>query len=135
MYTSVLVVDKSIDHTGILTNVGLVLGLTAGRLLPDSTFGHDIVDGDGNSHRYLTNMPQSMRKAGQNKLRSLREYFGELPEVTLVDYTESAAVADYPTYEQNLTSRAGDEISYRAIYIYGPHDIVYPKTKNLSALG
>jgi len=41
----------------------------------------------------------------------------------------------YEVYEKSLTAHAGDEIGCRAITIYGPQDVVYPKTKNLSALG
>jgi len=78
---SVLIVDQSIAHSGILTNLGLVIGLTAGRLLPDQTFGPDLIDGDGREHRYLTSVVHVVRKAGQNKLRDLRAYFEGQPGV------------------------------------------------------
>ena len=134
MYTSVLIVDKSIDHKGILSNVSLVVGLTAGRLLPDETFGHDIIDGDGCSHPFLTNITHGVRKAGQHKLRDLRAYFSEQPDTLVIDYTEDAGGRDYAIYDEQLSAHSGEGIRYRAIYVYGPSEIVYPKTKSLSSL-
>lgn len=134
MYTSVLIVDKAIDHAGIVSNVSLVMGLTAGRLLPGSTFGEDVFDGDGNRHRFLTNTNHYIRKAGQNKLRALRAFFADMPDTIVVDYTEDAAANDYAIYTNSLSANSGEGITYRAIYIFGPTDTVYPKTKNLSAL-
>ncbi len=131
---SVLIVDQSIAHSGILTNLGLVIGLTAGRLLPDQTFGPDLIDGDGREHRYLTSVVHVVRKAGQNKLRDLRAYFEGQPGVILVDYTDDAAVSSYDDYTHSLTGHSGEAIKYRALYLYGPRDLLYPKTKNLSAL-
>ena len=69
---SLLLINKSIKEPGILTNAAFVLGLTAGRDLPEDTFGPDVVDGDGARHTYLTNIAHFVRKAGPSKLRSLR---------------------------------------------------------------
>ena len=131
---SVLLVDKSQDNKGIIANASFVLGLTAGRELPDETFGPNVVDGDSSEHRYLTNIGHYVRKAGQSKLRALREYFVEQPDTVVVDYTEDAAPADYTEYEKTLGAHSGDAISYRAVYVYGPEEVVVPKTKNLSVL-
>lgn len=131
---SVLIVNKAQDHTGILVNVGFVLGLTAGRELPNETFGREVVDGDGSQHPYLTNIGHIVRKAGQSKLRTLRNEFAQHPDVLVVDYTEDAAPVDYETYANGLESKKGEEIEYRAVYVYGPADIIIPKTKSLSAL-
>ena len=130
--TSVLVVAKGLDHKGILANTGFVLGLTSGRLLPENTFGPDVTDGDGSKHRFLTNIGHYVREAGQSKLQTLRKEFADHPDVTVVDYTDDAAPADYKTYEENLAKHKGEEIVYRAIHIFGPEEIVVPKTKNLS---
>jgi hypothetical protein len=131
---SVLIVTKGVDHKGILANCGFVLGLTAGRLLPTETFGEDVVDGDGSKHTFLTNVGHNVREAGQSKLHTLREEFSKTPGLIVVDYTEDAAPADYATYTEALKNHKGEEIVYRAVWIYGPAEIVIPKTKNLSAL-
>jgi hypothetical protein len=133
-YISVLIVDQSVEDKGILTNAGFVLGLTAGRELPESTFDRDVVDGDGSTHKYLTKIGHFVRKASQNKMRELRAKFMVEKDVKIIDYTEDAAPADYEEYARNLSLHKGEEISYRALYIYGPKDIILPLTKNLSRL-
>ncbi len=133
-YVSVLIVDQSIESKGIAVNAGFVPGLTAGRVLPQETFGRDVVDGDGTPHTYLTKIGHYVRKAGQNKIRDLRTKFLGQPDVKIIDYTEDAAPADYEEYARNLGSHQGEEIMYRAVYIYGPQEIVAPLTKNLSRL-
>jgi hypothetical protein len=131
---SVLIIAKGVDHKGILANCSFVLGLTAGRLLPEGTFGADVIDGENSTHKYLTNISHYVREAGQSKIRTLRSELIQIPDVTIVDYTEDAAPADYTTYAKSLGSHSGEEIVYRAIHIYGPMDIVVSKTKNLSML-
>lgn len=131
---SVLVVEQSLEDKGVLTNAGFVLGLTAGRELPAAAFGGEVVDGDGASHKYLTNIGHYVRKAGQSKMRELRAKLAGNPDVKVVDYTEDAAPADYASYARALASHKGEEIKYRALYLYGPKDAVFPLTKNLSRL-
>ena len=133
-YISVLIVDQSVESKGIAANAGFVLGLTAGREIPESTFGREVVDGDGTHHAYLTKIGHYVRKAGQNKMRELRAKLIAEPDVKIVDYTEDAAPADYEEYARNLLSHKGEEIVYRALHIYGPKEIVAPLTKNLSRL-
>src|SRR3989344_2020571 len=100
-YLSVLIVDQSIEDKGILTNVGLVLGLTAGREISAETFGHEVTDGDGSKHEYLTKIGHFVRKAGQSKMRDLRAKFLSDTRIKLIDYTEDAAPADYEEYARN----------------------------------
>ena len=131
---SVLVVDQSLEHRGIIANAAFVIGLTAGRELPDETFGVDVTDGDSIEHRYLTCIGHVVRKAGQSKLRTLRATLFGNPEVTVVDYPEDAGVVDYSAYADVILSHSGDEIRYRAIHFFGPELILSPLTKNLSRL-
>ncbi len=133
-FVSVLIVDQVREDKGIIANASFVLGLTAGRMLSDSTFGHDMVDGEGSHHAYLTNIGHMVRKAGQNKMRELRKKFFEAGIVKVIDYTEDAAPADYATYASALASHKGEEITYRALYVYGPATLIIPLTKNLSRL-
>jgi hypothetical protein len=133
-YLSVLIVNQSIEDKGILTNAAFVLGLTAGRELPQETFGPDALDGENQSHKYLTNIAHFVRKAGQNKIKDLRKTFSQNPDVKVIDYTEDAAPSNYEDYTKNLGLHSGEEIVYRALYVYGPKDVVLPLTKNLSRL-
>ncbi len=133
-YISVLIVDQSLSPVGVLANTCFVLGLTAGRLMPVTAFGHDTVDGDGSAHRYLTSIAHFVRKAGQSKIRTLRATLIANPEVSLVGYTEDAAPSDYKEYAENLVRHSGDQIVYRALHVYGPEEVVTPLTKNLSRL-
>jgi hypothetical protein len=131
---SVLIIAKGVDHKGILANCSFVLGLTAGRLLPNESFGPDVIDGDRTNHKFLTNISHYVREAGQSKLKTLRSEFIQNPDVIVVDYTEDAAPADYATYTASLGTHKGEEIMYRAIHVYGPTEYVVSKTKNLSML-
>lgn len=133
-YISVLIVNQSLTEVGIIANTAFVLGLTAGRRMPEETFGPAVVDGDGHSHTYLTSIGHYVRKAGASKLRTLRDTFASMPDVTLVDYTEEAAPADYAAYTAALGAHRGDEINYRAIHIYGLAELIIPLTKNLSRM-
>jgi len=130
---SVLIVNEKLDHKGIISNASFVLGLTAGKELPKETFGSDVMDGDNSMHKYLTNIGHYVRKAGQNKIRTIRKEFLD-QGIVVVDYTEDAAPADYKSYTSSIKSHKGEEITYRAIWVYGPEEIVLPKTKNLSSL-
>lgn len=131
---SVLVVDQQLDPVGIIANTSFVLGLTAGRELPENTFGEDVVDGEGKKHSYLTNIGHFVRKASQGKMKSIRSALSENKDTLIVDYTNDAAPSDYNEYATNLSRHAGDEIVYRAVYFYGPEEVVVPLTKNLSRL-
>ncbi len=133
-YVSVVIVDKAVESKGILSNAAFVLGLSAGRGMPETSFGDEVVDADGKVHARLTNIAHFVRKAGQSKLRRLREELSACQEVTITDYTEDAAPSDYETYAANLANRSADQIAYRAIHVYGPEEVVVPKTKNLSLL-
>ena len=131
---SVIIVDQQLDNKGVLVNLGFVLGLTSGRHMPDNTFGPDVIDGDGKNHKYLTNIGHYVRKAGQSKIRSIRQSLADNPDVLIVDYTEDAAPADYSSYEKSLGAHKEEEIVYRAIHVCGPSTIIEPLTKNLSRL-
>ena len=131
---SVLIVNKSIDHTGILVNAGFVVGLTVGREIDADTYGSDVTDGDGKKHKYLTQIGHFVRKAGDSKIRKLRDEFSENSDILLVDYTEDAAPSNYDDYSKEIAKHSGEEIKYRAIHVYGPKELIVAKTKNLSAL-
>src|SRR5437762_461565 len=133
-YLSVLIMDQSLEDKGILTNAALVIGLTAGREIPFETFGEDVQDGETSAHKYLTKIAHFVRKAGQSKIRDLRKQFVENKDTKVIDYTEDAAPSDYSEYAKNLALHKGEEIRYRALYVYGPKDFILPLTKNLSRL-
>ena len=131
---SVLIVDQNLSHKGILTNCAFVLGLSAGRLMPSTTFGPDVIDGAGARHAALTNIGHFVRKAGQNNLRTVRETLSQEKGVTIIDYCEDAAPSDYSQYAAALGQHSGEQIIYRAIHLYGAETIILPVTRNLSRL-
>jgi len=131
---SVLIVDQQLENKGIIANAAFVIGLTVGREMSLETFGNDVLDKDGINHRYLTRIGHIVRKAGQSKIRSIRELLVTNVYVSMVDYPEDASPSDYSIYAANLKSRSKDEINYRALHIIGPESIVVPITKNLSRL-
>ncbi|MBP9839324.1 MAG: DUF2000 family protein [Proteobacteria bacterium] len=134
-YLSVLIVNQSLEHRGLLSNAAFVLGLTAGRELPPSTFGENVWDKDGKSHKYLTKIAHHVRKASGGKIRAIREAITDNSAISAVDYPEEAAPSDYSIYSNALKEKAISEIDYRAIHLYGPESLLLPLTKNLSRLG
>jgi hypothetical protein len=130
----VLLVNQSLAGAGVEHNAALVLGLTAGRLMPADCFGGDVFDGDAVKHTFLTRTPHFVRKCGAGKLRALRQQFAQHPELIVVDYTEAAAPSSYDAYEAALASQKGEQVEYRAVFAFGPEDVLAPLTKNLSRL-
>jgi hypothetical protein len=131
---SVIIVNKSIRDLGVIANAAFVIGLTAGRLLPDETFGSDVTDGSGSRHLHLTRIGHVVRKAGAQKLRRVRDELAAADRVTVVGYPEQAAPADYALYAEALEHAPADEINYRAIHAWGPRAVIEPVTSNLSRL-
>lgn len=130
----VLLIDHSITSAGLEQNLGLVMGLSAGRKMLFENFGPDVCDADGRTHPQLTNSPHFVRKCSANKLRELRDCFASHPELIVVDYTEAAATSDYAAYAAALSEQAGDQVVYRAVFAFGPEHLLTPLTKNLSRL-
>ena len=133
-FLSVVIVDQQQESKGIIANAAFVLGLSAGREMSDTCFGPDVRDGSGQVHPSLTNIGHFVRKAGQSKLRTLRQVLSQHPEVRLIDYTEEAAPSDYNAYASGIAQKSAEEIHYRALHVFGPESVVAPVTKNLSRL-
>jgi hypothetical protein len=129
---SALVVNESIDDIGILVNAAFVLGLTAGRRMPESLFGPPALDAQGLEHQPLTCIPHYVRKASRGQLRTLLERARGNPEVQVQDYSEEAAPSTYAAYTQALAVAQPADIVYRAVHVIGPVDVITPWTKNLS---
>jgi hypothetical protein len=134
-YISVLIISQSLkEYVGVAANAAFVLGLTAGGQLPDTTFGRPVCDGDGLEHAGLTCIAHHVRKASGNKLASLRRELASYPEMVVVDYPDAAAPSDYATYTQALVGQKGEAVTYRAVYAYGPEEVLAPLTRNLSRM-
>ncbi|MGZ4753429.1 MAG: DUF2000 domain-containing protein [Acidimicrobiia bacterium] len=129
---SVLILNGKIPEVGVIANTAFVLGLTVGRLIPDTTFGPNVLDGDGRTHLSLTQIGHTVRVANPTKLARLAETLKGEAGLTVVDYTEDAAPADYAQYTATLGVRQGEDIVYRAVHVFGPADLVDKYTRNLS---
>ena len=67
-------------------------------------------------------------------MKTLRKKFQEAEGIIVVDYTEDAAPSDYQEYLDNLKTHSEEDLSYRALWVYGDRSIIEPLTKNLSRL-
>lgn len=88
---SVLIVNEKLEAAGIITNAAFVLGLTAGKFMPDESYGHDVIDGDGKKHLFLTKIGHYVRKATNTKIKTIRDAVSENTQIKITDYTEDAA--------------------------------------------
>jgi Protein of unknown function (DUF2000) len=132
-FASVLIVNEQLEP-GSVANVAFVLGLSAGRCMPEETFGPTVFDANGGEHHRLTTIGHIVRKASAGKLRGLRAEFLNIPGAIVIDYSEDARTTSYAEYERTLSSRQSDAIVYRAVYVYAPKDSVQALTKSLSRL-
>ena len=125
---------KQQGKIGELVNAAFVAGKSFGKRSPDESFGETVIDGNGSEHAALTNMAHFVRKAGQSKLRTLRNEFAAMEGVEVIDYPEAASPSTYEDYVNVLQTQSGDEITYRAVHVFGPTEVVVPRTKSLSRL-
>lgn len=131
---SVLIIDQSLDHKGFLANHSFVLGLSAGRVMNDSLFGPEVQDKDGVIHMPLTNIGHMVKVASQGKIKELYKEFKLLNQCNVVDYTDASLTPIYSEYQEKLSTQDLREFTIRAMHVFGPKELVFPKTKNLDML-
>ena len=129
----VIIIDEHLPMP-LAVNASSVLGVTLGRAI-ETIVGHDVVDGSGNVHRGFVRMPIPILKAPASLLKDIWQRAHTLPDVVVVDLTETGQQArTYPDYEDALAQLASDALTYVALALYGPKKPINRLTGNLPLL-
>lgn len=128
----VLIIDRSLN-CGVIANIAAVLSMSIGKKL-NGLIGPDIMDGNGEWHHGLTQLPVPVLGATLLQLKEIRHQFlSENSETTfLVDFNNYAQQArTYEDYTALLQGALPEEIVYLGIALYGDKKIVNRQTKGL----
>ena len=103
MLKTVMIVNKDLP-LGLIANTTAVLGISLGRLLPDIV-GPDILDGDGRSHRGITNKTIPILSGSKEQIKAIRDQLldNQDTEIITIDFSEIAQKClDYSEYIKYL---------------------------------
>lgn len=128
----VLIIDRSLNG-GVIANIAAVLSMSIGKKL-NGLIGPDIMDGNGECHHGLTQLPVPVLSATSLQLKEIRRQFLSENSGTsfLVDFNNYAQQArTYEEYTALLQSAHPEEIVYLGIALYGDKKIVNRQTKGL----
>ncbi len=131
----VIVVDESLP-TGILANTAAILGISLGRLVPQSV-GPDVEDASGRSHTGIITLPLPVLKGNRELLRVLREklYTPDFADLTVVDFSDVAQGCHvYNDYIQKSKATQEADYTYLGIAVFGNRKKVNKLTGSLSLL-
>ena len=122
-YKCVIVVDVGLP-TGLKVNTAGLLGATLGRRV-ESIIGLDIVDGSGENHTGIINIPLPILSADADAIKGIREKVLKLGGLLVVDFTETAQMeVRYEDYNDKLAVTPSEELKYLGVALYGPKKLV-----------
>lgn len=131
----VIIVDESLP-TGILANTAAILGISLGRLIPESV-GPDVEDASGRPHAGIITLPLPVLKGNQELLRALREklYAPDFYDLTVVDFSDVAQGCHiYNDYIQKAKTTYEEDYTYLGIAMFGNKKKVNKLTGSLPLL-
>lgn len=113
-----LVINQDLE-VGLAANTAAVLTLSVGAQHPE-LIGKNLVDGSGQDHIGITNIPIPVLCADGNTLTALVQKLKNT-EVELVSFSKIAqSIHSYEEYASKLKETPGDKILYSGIALYGP---------------
>lgn len=131
----VMVLDKDLP-LGILANTAGIMGITLGKHIPE-TVGPDVRDKSGKEHLGIIELPVSVLKADQEKIREIREqlFWPEFAELIVVDFSDVAQSCNvYEEYIKKAAAVDEKDMTYFGIGICGAKKLVNKLTGSLPLL-
>lgn len=129
----VMVIDEELP-VGLAVNAAGVLAVTLGRRV-ESIVGPDIVDGSGQTHAGLVNIPIPILKADAGAIKDIRLRAGEVESLLIAGFTDVAQTSKtYDEYMQRISRVPSDELEYLGIALYGDKKLVNKLTGSLPLL-
>lgn len=131
----VMILDEALP-LGILANTAGILGITLGRHLPE-TIGPDVCDKSGREHLGIIAIPVPILKAGQERIRAIRQrlYQPEFADVVTVDFSNVAQSCNvYDEYQAHAAATEENDFSYFGLGLCGPKKLINQLSGNLPLL-
>lgn len=131
----VMIIDEALP-LGIIANTAAVLGISLGEKMPD-TVGIDVIDGSGNHHLGITEIPIPILKGNSTLLKELRKklYQPEFEELIVVDFCDVAqSCKTYEDYTNKIAKVQEIGLQYFGIALCGRKKIINKLTGNMPLL-
>ena len=130
-----MVIDETLP-AGMIANTAGIMGITLGKHMPE-TVGPDVTDQSGKTHLGIIEFPVPILRAGQEKIREIREklYQPEFDSLTAVDF--SVVAQSCKTYDEFIGKAAATEerkLCYLGVGICGNKKLVNRLTGSLPLL-
>lgn len=118
---------------GMAANAAALLGVTLGRLRPD-TVGADVRDREGGLHRGIITFPIPVLSADEERLRALRQQ-AEEAGLTAADFTDLAqGCRTYEEYIEKMGRTPEASLHYIGLALCGPKKQIDRLTGSLPLL-
>ena len=131
----VIIIDRDLP-AGLIANTSAALGISLAGTTGDLT-GKDISDRDGRVHHGLTSIPIPVLELDQ---AALKEWYDSAiadrdSELKIIGFSDIAQGSlSYDDYEDKLSEKGKDDITYLGVCVYGPRKKVNRLTGNLKML-
>ncbi len=117
-----LIIDIGLE-IGLAANTAAVLTLSVGAQHPE-LIGEDLMDGSGQAHIGITNIPIPILGAAGSTLTSLVQKLKDT-DIELVSFSKIAqSIHTYEEYAVRLKSTPGEKVEYSGIALFGPSKAV-----------
>lgn len=129
-----MVVDQQLP-LGLVANTSAVLAMTIGAKIR-GIIGGDVVDGDGQHHCGITNLPIPLLRGDGNLIRSIRrDLISNSDDLFWVDFCDVAQkCVDYDDYTKKIGNCRDKDLNYLGIALYGPKKRINKLTGSLGLL-
>jgi hypothetical protein len=129
----VMIIDSGLP-VGLRVNTAGLLGATLGRRL-ERIIGPDAIDGSGENHVGILNIPLPILSADANTIKAIREKAMKQQKLLVVDFTETAQrEVRYEDYTAKLSATPAGELRYLGVALYGAKKSVNKLVGNLPLL-
>jgi hypothetical protein len=119
---------------GLQANTAGVLSFTLGSELRE-VVGSTVVDGSGEEHLGITEIPIPMLSAAPETVAKIRREAGHDTEAVVVAFTDAAQTSKtYDEYRQKMASRGAEDLRYLGVGLCGEKKLVNRLTGSLPLL-
>lgn len=129
----VMVLDEELP-VGLAVNAASVLAVTLGRRV-ESIVGPDIIDGSGQAHAGIVNIPIPILKADASAIKDIRLRAAGMERLLIAGFTDVAQTSKtYDEYTRKISRVPSEELGYLGIALYGDKKLVNKLTGSLPLL-
>lgn len=128
----VVVINEKIE-TGKAMNAlsHAMLGFGAGVVTKEEVHLNQYEDSERNKHENISEMPIMVLKTRPNKIRELRKAALE-NSLRFIDFVDTMSIGTYEEEYALTKTKKDEELTYWAIILFGPWDLVTNLTRKFS---